>query len=176
MTSPNDLSHAAQPAANPGPRASLITEESVYGTILVSGMIVVSGAYHSSSWQTFLSVIGTVAVFWAAHVYAGTVAGHGVVEGDQTTLPTALRRSLRRSLGFLLSAVPPAFVLLLGALRVVPDMLALWVALWLGVVILGVIGYGAFALRGSSWPVRILGCLGTAAFGFAMILLKAVIH
>jgi hypothetical protein len=72
--------------------------------------------------------------------------------------------------------VPPAFVLLLGALRVVPDMLALWVALWLGVVILGVIGYGAFALRGSSWPVRILGCLGTAAFGFAMILLKAVIH
>ena len=44
------------------------------------------------------------------------------------------------------------------------------------VLLLGVIGYSAFAIRRSSWPVRILGCLGTAAFGVAMILLKAVIH
>jgi hypothetical protein len=176
VTSSNGLSHATRRAVRPGPRASLITEESVYGTILVSGMVVVSGAHDSTSWQTFLTVIGTVIVFWAAHVYAGTVAGHGVVEGDQTTLPMAFRRALRRSLGFLISALPPSFVLLLGALRVVPDSLALWVALWLGVVILGVLGYSAFALRGSSWPVRILGCLGTAAFGVAMILLKAVIH
>jgi hypothetical protein len=176
MTSSNDISEAAERRARSGPRASLITEESVYGTILVSGMIVVSGTYHSSSWNTFITVVATVVVFWAAHVYAGTVAGHGVVEGDQTTLPMAFRRSLRRSLGFLISAIPPSFVLLLGALRVVPDQLALWVALWLGVIILGVIGYSAFALRGSSWPIRILGCLGTAAFAVPMILLKAVIH
>ena len=158
------------------PRAALITEESVYGTILVSGLIVASGAYHSSSWATFVTVVVTVVVFWGAHVYAGTVAGHGVVEGDETTLGIAFRRSLRRSVGFLISAVPPSIILLLGALRVVPDEVALWVALWLGVVILGVLGYSAFALRGSSWPIRILGCLGTAAFGVAMIVLKAFIH
>jgi hypothetical protein len=31
-------------------------------------------------------------------------------------------------------------------------------------------------LRGDSWPVRILGSLGTAVFGVAMIFLKAIIH
>ncbi|MFF1573631.1 hypothetical protein ACFVWR_12835 [Leifsonia sp. NPDC058292] len=166
----------AASASPPEPRETLITAESVYGTILVSGIIVVSGADDASSWATFVTVLGTVIVFWCAHVYAGTVAGHGVVQGDTTTLGTALRRSLRRSLGFLTSALLPSVVLLAGALHAIPDDVAIYTALWLGVVILGVIGYSAFTIRGSSWPVRILGCLGTAAFGVAMILLKAVIH
>ncbi len=159
-----------------GSRTEIITEESVYGTVLVSGLVVASGTQQASAWTTFSTVAATVVIFWGAHVYAGTVAGHGVAEGDKTTLGTALRQSLRRSVGFLISAVPPLIVLLLGALRIVPDQAALWAALWLGVVILGVLGYSAFALRRSSWPIRIFGCLGTAAFGVVMIVLKAVIH
>lgn len=158
------------------PRASFVTEESVYGTLLVSGMIVVSGGYGATSWETFLSVIGTVGVFWVAHVYAGTVAGHGVVDGDETTLGEAFRHSLRRSLGFLFSALLPSLVLLLGVSRVIPDAAALWVALWLGVAILGILGYSAFSSRGSNVAVRVLGCVGTASLGMAMILLKALIH
>ena len=157
-------------------RIDYITEESVYGTVLVSGMIVVAGSYGATSWQVFLSVFGTVVVFWAAHLYAGTIAGHGVFEGDDTTLSAAFRRALRRSVGFLTSALPPSIVLLLGTLQAVDDKVAIWVALWLGVVILAVLGFVVFTLRGDSWPVRILGSLGTAAFGVAMILLKAFIH
>lgn len=155
---------------------TFITEESVYGTLLVSGMIVASGTYGASSWATFVSVLGTVIVFWIAHVYAGTVAGHSLVEGEETTLRTAFRRSLRRSVGFLTSALIPSSLLLIGALRVIPDVLAIWLALWVGVVLLGALGYRAFALRGSDWTVRILGALGTAALGIAMILLKALVH
>ncbi|NEN04289.1 hypothetical protein G3T36_00230 [Diaminobutyricibacter tongyongensis] len=157
-------------------RIDYITEESVYGTVLVSGMIVVAGSYGATSLQVFLSVFGTVVVFWAAHLYAGTIAGHGAFEGDDTTLSTAFRRALRRSVGFLTSALPPSIVLLLGALQAVDDKVAIWVALWLGVVILAILGFVVFTLRGDSWPVRILGSLGTAAFGVAMILLKAFIH
>ncbi|WP_104109647.1 MULTISPECIES: hypothetical protein [unclassified Arthrobacter] len=168
--------HSNTQAPSRDAQAGFVTEESVYGTLLVSGMIVVSAGYGATSWETFLSVLGTVVVFWVAHVYAGTVAGYGVIEGDKTTLSTAFRHALRRSLGFLTSALLPSMVLLIGALRVIPDALTIWVALWLGVVILGALGYSAFALRGSSWPVRFLGCLGTAALGMAMILLKALIH
>lgn len=169
--------HPGPPSGVPGtlPRG-FVTEEAVYGTVLVSGMIVASGGYGGSSWQVFLSVIGTVIVFWAAHVYAGTVAGHGIVDGHQTTLATAFRHSLGRSIGFLLSALLPSLVLLLGALRAIDDTIAIWTALWLGVVILAVLGFSAFTLRGSSWPMRIAGTLGTAAFGVAMIALKAIIH
>ena len=153
-----------------------VTEASVYGTILVSGMIVVAGGYGATSWQTFLGVIGTVIVFWAAHVYAGALVEYGVKKAEDPSLATALRLSLRHSLGFLTSSVPPSVVLLLGALKAVPDDVAVWTALWLGVVILGALGYSAFALRGSPWPIRILGGLGTAALGVAMILLKVGVH
>lgn len=160
----------------PRMRVGFVTEESVYGVVLVSGMIVVAGGYGSTSLQTFFSVVGTVVVFWAVHIYAGTVAGHGVIDGDQTTLTTAFQHSVRRSLGFLLSALLPCAVLLLGALRVVDDSWAIWTALWLGVVILAVLGFSAFTVRGSPWPMRIVGALGTAAFGVAMIALKVIIH
>ncbi|POH64333.1 hypothetical protein C3B61_12815 [Cryobacterium zongtaii] len=153
-----------------------VTEASVYGTILVSGMIVVAGGYGATSWQTFLGVIGTVFVFWAAHVYAGAVVEYGLNQAQDSTMATAVRLSLRHSLGFLTSAIPPSIVLLLGALRAVPDDVAVWAALWLGVVILGAIGYSAFAFRGSPWVIRILGCLGTSTLGIAMILLKVLVH
>lgn len=162
----------------PPPRlpSSFVTEASVYGTILVSGLIVVAGGYGATSWQTFLGVIGTVLVFWAAHVYAGALVEYGVNAAEETTIRSAIRLSLRHSLGFLTSAVPPSVVLLLGALEAVSDDVAVWTALWLGVGILGVLGYSAFALRGSPWVIRILGCLGTAGLGVAMILLKVLVH
>jgi hypothetical protein len=172
----NDLAPASTTAVALNSPTGFVTEESVYGIILVNGMIVVSGGYSATSWETFLSVIGTVVVFWLAHVYAGTVARHGVFDGDAITLGAAFRKSLRRSFGLLISAFLPSVVLLLGAFQAVPDAVAIWTALWLGVVILAVLGYRAFALRGSSWAIRILGCLGTAAFGVAMILLKALVH
>jgi hypothetical protein len=157
-------------------RVDYITEESVYGTVLVSAVIVASGPYGPTSMQLFLNVLVAVIVFWAAHVYAGTIAGHGIESAPRTSLSESFRRSLRRSVGFLTSAVPPSVVLLLGALEAIDDTVAIWTALWLGVAILFVLGFTVFALRGDSWPVRILGALATAAFGVAMILLKALIH
>ncbi|MFP3466771.1 hypothetical protein [Leifsonia sp. SIMBA_070] len=157
-------------------RVDYITEESVYGTVLVSGMIVATGGHGSSSIQVFVTVISTVAVFWAAHVYAGTIAGHGLDEGGRSGLASSFRAALRRSLGFLTSALPQSAVLLLGALHTIDDTAALWAALWLGVAILAVLGFTVFALRGDSWPIRIIGAVTTALFGVAMIVLKAVIH
>lgn len=156
--------------------ASFATEEAVYGVILVSGMIVVSGGHDASSWQVFTTIVATVVVFWAAHVYAGTVAHHGLEEDHVRGLGEAFRASLRRSLGLLTSALIPSAILLLGATRVVDDSNAIWTALWVSVAVLFVLGFVGFTRRGASWPWRILGGLGTAAFGFAMILLKAIVH
>ena len=71
--------------------ASFATEEAVYGVILVAGMIVVSGGHGESSWSVFSTVIVTVLVFWAAHVYAGTVAHHGLEQDRITPLGEAFR-------------------------------------------------------------------------------------
>ncbi|WP_353826799.1 hypothetical protein [Agromyces sp. SYSU T0242] len=157
-------------------RASFVTEESVYGVILVSGMIVVGGGHGDSSWRVFWTVVITVLVFWAAHVYAGTVAHHGFDEHRMVSLREAFRGSLRRSLGMLLAALVPAAILLLGATRAVPDDLANWTALWVGVGVLAVLGFIAFRRRRASPIMQVVGALGTAAFGIAMIVLKAIVH
>ena len=109
-------------------------------------------------------------------MYAGTVAHHGLDHDRHTGLGEAFQVSLRRSFGLLFSALIPSLVLLLGATGAVDDGTAIWLALWTCVVVLALLGYIAFSRRGAAWPWRIVGAFGTAAFGFAMILLKAVIH
>jgi hypothetical protein len=162
--------------ANAFVRATFVTEESVYGVILVSGMIVVSGGHGASAWNVFWTVIGTVLVFWAAHLYAGTVAHHGLDHDRVVGLREAFRGSFRRSLGLLASALPPSFILLLGATEAIPDTLAMWTALWVGVLVLAVLGFIAFRRRGASLAMQVVGALVTAAFGIAMIVMKALIH
>ncbi|WP_022889790.1 hypothetical protein [Agromyces italicus] len=157
-------------------RTAFVTEESVYGVVLVSGMIVVAGAHGSSSWEVFWIVVITVVVFWAAHVYAGTVARHGLAVDHVMPLRQAFATALRHSLGLLASALLPSSILLLGATRVVPDALTIWLALWVGVVVLAALGFIAYRRRGAPWPMQLLGALTTAAFGLVMIVLKAVIH
>lgn len=154
------------------------TEAAVYGTILVSGLIAVSSAHGETSFVVLLTVAITILVFWGAHVYAGTVARVGDTDasGDVIGVGTALRTSLRRTVGLLTSAAVPAAILLAGTTRVIPDDLAIDIALWSGTVILALLGYVAFLRRGSSLLIRIAGALGTACFGIVFVILKAFVH
>jgi hypothetical protein len=154
----------------------LASEEGIYGVILVAGMIVVSGAEETQAWPLFVTVVSTVAVFWAAHIYAGTVAYSRTADSHPLRVSIALAHAVSRTWGLLVSALIPASLLLLGATQVVPDRAAIWLALWTGVAVLAVLGYHAFSRQGASWHVRLLGALGTAAFGILMILLKAALH
>lgn len=157
-------------------RASFATEEAVYGVILVAGMTAVSGVHGATSLQVFWTVLVTVIVFWLAHLYAGTVAGHGLDHDRVVGLRESFRHALRRSLGLLLSSLIPLAILLLGAGRLVEDKVTIWLALWVCVAVLAVLGYIAFRRRGAPWPIRLLGSLTTAAFGVIIILAKALIH
>jgi len=157
-------------------RSHFATDEGVYGVILVAGMIVASGGGTATAAAVFLSVVGTVIVFWAAHVYAGTVAHHGFEGGRVIGIRESLRSALRRSWGLLVSALIPSSILLLGVAQIVPDDIAIWLALWVCVAVLAVLGYIAFARRRARWHIRVLGALATAGFGVLMILLKSGIH
>lgn len=152
------------------------TDEGVYGVILVAGMIVASASHGAVALQVFGQVVGTVIVFWAAHVYAGTVAHHGFEDGRVIGIRESLRLALRRSWGLLISALIPSSILLLGVAQAVPDDAAAWLALWTCVAVLAVLGYVAFARRRAVWYIRLLGSLATAGFGILMILLKSGIH
>lgn len=153
----------------------LISEESIYGLILVSGMIVVSNSLTGTSANALLTVVVTVLVFFAAHVYAGTIAGLAK-EHTRGSLRASLIAALHHSEGMLLIAIVPILVLLLGVSRVLDDDIAIWSALVVDTVILGVLGWFAVARwTGRVWA-RALSAVITAAFGAVLILMKALIH
>ena len=156
-------------------RHELVTPESIYGTIIVSALIVLVED-GESDFSLLVAVAATSFVFWVAHVFASTVAHHGKRDGVEIPLGEALGRAVRHSSGLLLAAIIPIGTLALGALGVLPEDDAYVLALFVGVAVLFALGWLAFAERGSRWFVCLLGAVGTALLGVIVILLKAFFH
>ena len=114
----------------------LMSEEAIYGLILVSGMIVVSYDLAGTSLNALITVVVTVIVFFAAHVYAGTLARLAATDG-KAGLPESIRAAVHHSLGMLLVSLAPVAVLLLGVTKVVDDDFAIWCALSIDAIALG---------------------------------------
>ncbi|WP_125098834.1 hypothetical protein [Leucobacter chromiireducens] len=155
----------------------LATEQGVYGLILVSGLIATASSAGATSFRVLLFVAVTVAVFWLAHVYSSIVAGHG--RADELGAPRQLRHTVghaaREARGMLAATVFPAAALLLGVFGVLPDRAANWLAMWVCVAALGVLGYLAYVRLGARPLARIGGALVTASFGIIIILAKAIV-
>jgi hypothetical protein len=145
----------------------------VYGTIVVMGAIAAGAEGARDPWQLAAIVAATVIVLWLAHVYA-----HGLGEaiGRGRRLDRQELASVgRRELAIPLAAVAPTAALALGGLGAVRDSSAVWLALVIGVVTLGVQGLRYSALEG-------LGRRGTASIvgvnlmlGLVIVALKALL-
>jgi len=153
----------------------LMTEEAIYGLILVSGMIVVSRTVAATSLNALVTVAVTVVVFFAAHVYAGTIARMAYTDGAAGIVPSA-RAAARHSEGMLLVSIVPLAILLLGAVHVISDDTAIWLALIADTVLLGILGWVAVSRWTKSLWMRLGSAFVTAAFGGIITLLKAFIH
>jgi hypothetical protein len=154
-------------------RQEFVTPESIYGTILVSALIVLVED-DESDFSLLVTVAASSFVFWIAHVFAFTVAHHGRRGEKDMPLNEALGHAVRHSAGLLTSAIIPILVLALGALGVVDEDLAYSLALLVGVAILFVLGWLAFADRGARWYSCLLGGFVTALLGVVVILLKVL--
>jgi len=180
-------------------RDRVVSADAIYGTILFAALIGASGGEHSTNGEgdgipgdasfhgialhfgdsainrgavldTLLLAGVTLVVFWLAHVYARTVAGHG----EAKSVRLALGEALEESSGMLIAAVPPTLVLLLGAAGVLPDA-SDW-SLVLAVAVLGVLGWQSFAERGTGVLGRIVGAIVSALLGLALMILNASVH
>jgi len=180
-------------------RERLVSADAIYGTILFGALIGASSGVTSANGEgdgipgdaafhgialhfgdaaidrtavldTLLLAGVTLIVFWLAHVYARTIAGHGAAK----SVRHALGEALEESSGMLLAAIPSTIVLLLGAAGLLPDA-ADW-SLVLAVVVLGVLGWQSFAERGSGIAGRIGGALVSALLGLALVVLNAAVH
>ncbi|MBK4348322.1 hypothetical protein [Lacisediminihabitans changchengi] len=156
-------------------RDHLVTADAVYGLILYSALLVVLVDDHDAL-ETFFISSGTIVVFWAAHVYAGTIATHRGPDGEPQSMRSAFRHTISHVSGMLYAAVLPAIIVLLSAFGVLSIENAVDDALDLVVLLLAVLGYFSFAQRGAKIIVRILGAIGTGLFGVLIIILNVIVH
>jgi hypothetical protein len=153
-----------------------VTPDAVYGLILYAALIGAVSDDDSNALEVLIFSGISLIVFWGAHVFAGAIAGHGVKDGTTVTLGHATARAIGHSSGMLYAAILPSVALLLGVFSLISTDDAVSLALLVAMIVLGVLGYNAFAQRGSHVAIRILGALGTALFGLFMIILNIAVH
>ncbi len=176
------MAHAPQTDLNPlRVLASMVLSESaVYGVIMVSGLLVIVANKSDEPAEVLLKVLGTAIVFWLAHVYAGAVAhlGDDLDETHSTAvkLASAIQHSLGHLWGMLASAAVPLITLGASVLGLIDQDRAIWGTLWLNVALLAVLGYWGVSRWSPRLWMRLAGALITAALGFALVVLKVVIH
>lgn len=157
-------------------RRALVTPELVSGIVLVSVVIAVANG-SDGVFDVFAITLLSLLVFWFTEVFAHTVAAQRRrLEGAPVDLRASLRTAVHNSRGFLFAGVLPLVFLLLGVFGLNDGIVAYWVALWVGVVTLGAVGWIAFGDRGIRWYWRVCGALATAALGVFAILLKVLVH
>ena len=157
-------------------RGRILNAEGVYGTILYMALIVANADDDTKASQILLVSLGTVFVFWGAHVYASTITGHGIKGGKETRLRVAFTEARHHLRGMLIATILPSVPLALSVFGVIDMETAVDIALYIGIVVLGVAAYLAFAERKSPWWARILGTIGSVAFGLVVLLFNVIVH
>jgi hypothetical protein len=144
----------------------------IYGTIVATAVIAAS-AHDKRPGLILAAAAATLVVFWIAHVYAEVLA-HGLRQArlDLNLVPAIMARELSMLAAPALSVV----FLLLGALGVLGEELAVRLALWNGVAQL--VGWGIDVGRrlGRSWQAALLGGVVNGVLGVVIILLEVLLH
>jgi hypothetical protein len=155
------------------------TPAGIYGTIVYASVVAASSggaADQADALHVLVFSLVSIVVFWMAHVYSTALGYHGADEHLGARIRDALRHALFESSGMLEAAVVPSIPLLLAALGILPAEVGVLLSLWLTVLLLGLLGYLVFLIRGRSVLVCLTGAVVTGLFGVVVILLKTTLQ
>jgi hypothetical protein len=144
----------------------------VYGTIVATAVIA-AAAGHKSPELILAATVATLLVFWLAHVYADFL-DHGLRQArfHLKVLPAIMATEL----SMLAAPALSILFLLLGALGLLDEELAVRLALWNGVIQLVLWGTDVGRRRGQAWSGALLTGLVNGAFGVVIIILEVLLH
>jgi membrane-associated PAP2 superfamily phosphatase len=145
----------------------------VYGTIVVLSVVTAASTVEHDLWRLAVIAAATVAVYWIAHVYSDGL-GESLNVGRRLTA-AELGMIARRERSILLAAVLPVSAIVLGALGVLANRTALWVAVGIGVATLTVQGLRYARLERLSRTGTIVTAAINLALGLLIVALKALV-
>ena len=148
----------------------------VYGTIVVLSVVIAGGkAFPHGAGHVAILVAVTTVVFWLAHVYSHAIA-HSV--GHDVHLSLAELKVIGRKEAAIIEAgVPSIAALVLGGLGVISHTAAIWLAIGLGLAVLGAQGLVFARVERLSWFGTLVVVATNLGLGVVLIGLKlAVSH
>jgi hypothetical protein len=156
-------------------RAPVNTARAIYGQILVTSLVAaLSEDPAIAAGYVLLSVIVTMIIFWAAHVYAETLSKS--LETRRVVRWHDVRVSAAHEWPLVQAAFPTSIVLALGAVGALSRDTAVGLAIGVGVATLFLGGLAVARASGSSWLASIIGAAISGSLGLVIVGLKALVH
>jgi len=148
-------------------------EGAITGTVVCAAAIAYAGGHVDTAGQLSLAILGTVFVYWLAHLHA-VALGRSLTHGHHPVV--ALRHAVAETFPILVVSVIPLGVLLFMTLfgKSLRDA-AQW-ALVATVALLGVYSYVAGARSGLGTGGRIASTAAGVGIGLLVVLLKIALH
>ena len=148
-------------------------EGAITGTVVCAAAIAYSAGYKESIGQLALVILGTVAVYWVAHLHAVTI---GSVLTHHHHPLKALRHALVETLPIAGASVVPLGVLLISNLLGAELKSAAWIALIASIALLTAYSYIAGVRGGLDTWGRIGSAAAGLGLGLLVVLLKVALH
>ena len=148
-------------------------EGAITGTVVCGAAIAYSAGHITSAAHLGLVILGTVLVYWVAHLHAVTI-GSALTHHRHPLV--ALRHALVETLPIAGASIVPLGVLGLTTALGASLRLAAWVALGSTVVLLTVYSYLAGVRSGLDRAGRLASAAAGAAVGLLVVLLKVGLH
>ena len=148
-------------------------EGAITGTVVCAAAIAYAAGHSDSTAQLCLAIVGTVFVYWLAHVHAVTL-GSSLAHRHHPI--AAFRHALVHTLPILGASVVPLVVLLLGRLAGAELRTAAWVALIATIGLLTFYSYMAGVRGGLDRGGRIASACAGAGIGILVAVLKVALH
>jgi hypothetical protein len=158
----------------PDPRGLLLNAEgAITGNVVCAAVLAYTASHVEATWQVCAAIVGTLVVYWLAHLHATTLAT-SLLYGHHPVI--ALRHALSETWPILGAAAPPVLVLVLGDLVGASLRSASWAALVTTITVLTGYSYLAGARGGLGLGGRIGSAAVGAALGIVVAGLKVALH
>lgn len=148
-------------------------EGAITGTVVCAAAIAYAAGHVDSGWELSRIILGTVFVYWVAHLHAVTL-GSAMTRRHHPL--AALRHALRETLPIAGVSVVPLGVLLLAKLLGADLRIAAWVALGATVGLLTLYSYLAGVRSGLDTWGRVASAVAGLGLGLLVVLLKVSLH
>jgi|tagenome__1003787_1003787.scaffolds.fasta_scaffold20622016_2 hypothetical protein len=148
-------------------------EGAITGTVVCAAVIAYGAGHFDSTAQLCLAIVGTVTVYWLAHLHAVTL-GSSLTHRHHPL--QAFRHALVETAPIFGASVAPVAVLVVVTLFGAEIRTAAWIALIATIGLLTVYSYLAGARGGLDMGGRIASAAAGAAIGILVALLKVALH